>query len=60
MGINIIRAIFVLFCVFIGAAAYARFEGISGLSIIGAFIGVIISAIGIFLEVELRKASIKH
>ncbi|MEK6682628.1 MAG: TRAM domain-containing protein [Nitrospirota bacterium] len=60
MGINIIRAIFVLFCVFIGAVAYARFEGISGLSIIGAFVGVIVSAIGIFLEVELRKASIKH
>ncbi len=60
MGIYIIRGIFVLFCVLIGAAAYARYEGISGLSIIGAFIGIIVSAIGIYLEIALRKASIKH
>lgn len=60
MGINIIRGIFVLICALMSSAVYARYAGISGLSINGAVIGIIIGFIGILLELVLKRVSINY
>ena len=54
MGINIIRGIFVLLCILIGSVTYSKYEGIAGFSVIGAIIGIIVSAIGIMIELALK------
>ncbi len=60
MGINIIRGIFVLLCILIGSVTYSKYEGIAGFSVIGAIIGIIVSAIGIMIELALKRASVRY
>ena len=60
MAINIIRVIFVLFCVLIGAVTYSRYEGLAGFSINGALIGAAIGAIGIMIEIALKRVPVKY
>ncbi len=60
MGINIFRGIFVMLCVLIGSVTYSRYEGIAGISIIGVIIGIIVSAIGIMIEIALKRVPVKY
>src|SRR3989337_2039103 len=60
MASNIRRVIFVLLCVLIGAVTYSRYEGLAGFSIKGALIGAAIGAIGIMIEIALKRVPVKY